>query len=103
MSGIKLPGDGGGGTSTERELTRLERIGAHSHIRGLGLDDSLKPRRGEPGNGRTGRGAEGGGGGLQDDRRGQGERARAVDGGNVDGGVASRLVNFFENSSLSAQ
>ena len=46
MSGIKLSGDGGGGTSTERELTRLERIGAHSHIRGLGLDDSLEPRRG---------------------------------------------------------
>ena len=31
---------------TVRELTRLERIGAHSHIRGLGLDDSLEPRRG---------------------------------------------------------
>lgn len=29
-----------------RELTRLERIGAHSHIRGLGLDDALEPRRG---------------------------------------------------------
>ena len=27
-----------------RELTRLERIGAHSHIRGLGLDDALEPR-----------------------------------------------------------
>lgn len=31
---------------TVRELTRLERIGAHSHIRGLGLDDSLEPRHG---------------------------------------------------------
>jgi len=31
---------------TTRELTRLERIGAHSHIRGLGLDDALEPRRG---------------------------------------------------------
>jgi len=31
---------------TVRELTRLERIGAHSHIRGLGLDDALEPRRG---------------------------------------------------------
>jgi RuvB-like protein 2 len=27
-----------------REVTRIERIGAHSHIRGLGLDDSLEPR-----------------------------------------------------------
>lgn len=27
-----------------RDLTRIERIGAHSHIRGLGLDDSLEPR-----------------------------------------------------------
>jgi RuvB-like protein 2 len=25
-------------------LTRIERIGAHSHIRGLGLDDALEPR-----------------------------------------------------------
>ena len=31
-------------TSDVRELTRLERIGAHSHIRGLGLDDALEPR-----------------------------------------------------------
>lgn len=28
-----------------REITRIERIGAHSHIRGLGLDDSLDPRQ----------------------------------------------------------
>ena len=27
-----------------REITSMERIGAHSHIRGLGLDDSLDPR-----------------------------------------------------------
>lgn len=27
-----------------KEVTRIERIGAHSHIRGLGLDDSLEPR-----------------------------------------------------------
>ena len=27
-----------------REVTRIERIGAHSHIRGLGLDDSLEAR-----------------------------------------------------------
>merc|ERR1711990_78732 len=28
-----------------REVTRVERIGAHSHIRGLGLDDTLDPRQ----------------------------------------------------------
>jgi len=28
-----------------REVTRIERIGAHSHIRGLGLDDCLEPRQ----------------------------------------------------------
>merc|ERR1711912_61341 len=28
-----------------KDLTRIERIGAHSHIRGLGLDDSLDPRQ----------------------------------------------------------
>lgn len=27
-----------------REVTRIERIGAHSHIRGLGLDDVLDAR-----------------------------------------------------------
>eukprot|EP01135_Chromosphaera_perkinsii_P000480 Nk52_evm34s96 gene=Nk52_evmTU34s96 len=27
-----------------KDLTRVERIGAHSHIRGLGLDDALEPR-----------------------------------------------------------
>ncbi|KAJ1546287.1 RuvB-like 2, partial [Cladochytrium tenue] len=27
-----------------KEVTRMERIGAHSHIRGLGLDDALEPR-----------------------------------------------------------
>ncbi|KAI4330229.1 hypothetical protein MLD38_028529 [Melastoma candidum] len=30
--------------SDSRDLTRIERIGAHSHIRGLGLDSSLEPR-----------------------------------------------------------
>ena len=30
--------------SEVRDLTRVERIGAHSHIRGLGLDASLQPR-----------------------------------------------------------
>ena len=47
---IKLSSDNNASTNTNgitvRELTRLERIGAHSHIRGLGLDDSLEPRRG---------------------------------------------------------
>jgi len=32
-----------------REITRIERIGAHSHIRGLGLDDSLDPRQSSQG------------------------------------------------------
>lgn len=27
-----------------RDITRIERIGAHSHIRGLGLDDVLEAR-----------------------------------------------------------
>ena len=27
-----------------KDLTRIERIGAHSHIRGLGLDDALQAR-----------------------------------------------------------
>lgn len=27
-----------------RDVTRIERIGAHSHIRGLGLDDVLEAR-----------------------------------------------------------
>lgn len=30
--------------SEVRDITRIERIGAHSHIRGLGLDESLDPR-----------------------------------------------------------
>lgn len=32
------------GTKEIRDLTRIERIGAHSHVRGLGLDDALEPR-----------------------------------------------------------
>ena len=28
-----------------RDVARVERIGAHSHIRGLGLDDTLDPRK----------------------------------------------------------
>ncbi|RNF08261.1 uncharacterized protein TraAM80_02834 [Trypanosoma rangeli] len=31
-------------TEEVRDLTRVERIGAHSHIRGLGLDDALEAR-----------------------------------------------------------
>ena len=30
--------------SEVRDLARIERIGTHSHIRGLGLDDQLQPR-----------------------------------------------------------
>ncbi|KAF9069198.1 TIP49 C-terminus-domain-containing protein [Rhodocollybia butyracea] len=32
------------GTAELREATRMERIGVHSHITGLGLDDRLEPR-----------------------------------------------------------
>lgn len=32
------------GTIEIRDVTRIERIGAHSHIRGLGLDDILDAR-----------------------------------------------------------
>lgn len=31
--------------SEVRDLTHIERIGAHSHIRGLGVDDDLEPRK----------------------------------------------------------
>jgi len=31
-------------TKEVRDIGRIERIGAHSHIRGLGLDDALEPR-----------------------------------------------------------
>jgi len=30
--------------SDVKDVTKIERISAHSHIRGLGLDDSLEPR-----------------------------------------------------------
>ena len=37
--------DAGGVRVAEvKDLTRIERIGAHSHIRGLGLDDALEVR-----------------------------------------------------------
>ncbi|KAF5312751.1 hypothetical protein D9619_002473 [Psilocybe cf. subviscida] len=32
------------GTSELRDITKMERIGSHSHIHGLGLDDRLEPR-----------------------------------------------------------
>ena len=32
------------GLQEVKDITRIERIGAHSHIRGLGLDDALEPR-----------------------------------------------------------
>ena len=37
------------GTSTLRDTTKMERIGAHSHVRGLGLDDRLEPRESSQG------------------------------------------------------
>ena len=32
------------GLQEVKDITRIERIGAHSHIRGLGLDDALEAR-----------------------------------------------------------
>ena len=44
----KMAADAGGVRVAEvKDLTRIERIGAHSHIRGLGLDDALEVRRGK--------------------------------------------------------
>ena len=44
----ELPGPGGMAdvklNADVKDLTRVERIGAHSHIRGLGLDDALEAR-----------------------------------------------------------
>ena len=31
--------------SEVKDVTRIERIGAHSHIRGLGINESLDPRK----------------------------------------------------------
>jgi RuvB-like protein 2 len=31
-------------TTPEKDLVKIERIGTHSHIRGLGLSDLLEPR-----------------------------------------------------------
>lgn len=39
MAETRIPNEGA------RDLTRIERIGAHSHIRGLGLDDALEARK----------------------------------------------------------
>ena len=42
-----MAADAGGVRVAEvKDLTRIERIGAHSHIRGLGLDDALEVRGG---------------------------------------------------------
>lgn len=38
-----------GGALEEREVVRIERIGAHSHIRGLGLMDDLTPKQSSQG------------------------------------------------------
>uniref|UniRef100_A0A2P2I1V5 RuvB-like helicase n=2 Tax=Hirondellea gigas TaxID=1518452 RepID=A0A2P2I1V5_9CRUS len=38
-----------GGGMEEREVIRIERIGAHSHIRGLGLSDDLTPKQSSQG------------------------------------------------------
>jgi RuvB-like protein 2 len=35
--------------SEVKENSRIERIGAHSHIRGLGLDESLEARKNSQG------------------------------------------------------
>ncbi|KAL3896567.1 MAG: hypothetical protein SGCHY_003989 [Lobulomycetales sp.] len=45
MSGQQVQISSATATAAEgNDLTRMERIGAHSHIRGLGLDDALEPR-----------------------------------------------------------
>ena len=38
MSNVRL-------TADVKDLARLERVGAHSHIRGLGLDEAIEARR----------------------------------------------------------
>ena len=35
--------------SLVKDLAKIERIGAHSHVRGLGLDDSLNARQASEG------------------------------------------------------
>jgi len=44
MAGLSV-GDITSNLTDVRDITHLERIGAHSHIRGLGLDDSLEARQ----------------------------------------------------------
>merc|ERR1711953_1237118 len=41
---IKMAANAASKVAEVRDVTRIERIGAHSHIRGLGLDDTLDPR-----------------------------------------------------------
>ena len=43
MTDIGLP------TTSARALTRVERVGAHSHVRGLGLDDALDAKKSSQG------------------------------------------------------
>lgn len=46
MTDVSAPTAGGISSkfAEVKDLTQIERIGAHSHIRGLGLDDALEPR-----------------------------------------------------------
>lgn len=49
MTSLNITGNVSSSSTTVREITRLERIGTHSHIRGLGLDDTLEPRKSSQG------------------------------------------------------
>ena len=44
-AGTMAEGGEGVKVAEVKDLTRIERIGAHSHIRGLGLDDALEARK----------------------------------------------------------
>lgn len=57
-----------------KDITRIERIGAHSHIRGLGLDDSLEPR-----------GVSQGMVGQEDARKAAGIVSKMIEEGNIAG------------------
>nr|CCA25957.1 ruvBlike 2 putative [Albugo laibachii Nc14] len=57
-----------------KDITRIERIGTHSHIRGLGLDDSLEPR-----------GVSQGMVGQKDARKAAGIVAKMIEEGNIAG------------------
>nr|WCZ58510.1 TATA box-binding protein-interacting protein RuvB-like 2 [Andalucia godoyi] len=68
---------GASGTTTTTDVTRVERIGAHSHIRGLGLEDSLEARTSSQGMV-----------GQKDARRAAGVIVRMI----KDGAIAGRAV-----------